>query len=140
MNILPILGSIGSGLMGGYMMGNAPSGLYGSTQGAMPTDMGGGVQSGVLPGIMPGATVPLETGSGGQGGMFGGLSSSLTNAGAGLFSGGGMGPMAQPSGAGAFYGSGPAQNQRGMLGMLGAQQPAQTGGMNPLALALMMRR
>lgn len=127
MNILPILGSIGSGLMGGYMMGNAPQSLYGSTQGAMPTDMGGGVQSGVLPGITPGANVPLQTGSGAQGGMFGGLGSGLTNANAGLF---------QPQGAGAFYGSGPSQMQRtGMAGMMGGQ-----GGINPLALALMMNR
>lgn len=142
MNLLPILGGIGQGLLSGYMMGNAPQGLYGgSSQGAMPTDMGGGVQSSVLPGVMPGANVPLDTGSGAQGGMFGGTGQGLTNASAGLFSGGGVGPMAQPSGANAFYGSGlvSPQQQRGMMGMLG-QQPGQSGGMNPLALALMMGR
>jgi hypothetical protein len=126
MNILPILGNIGAGLAGGYMMGNAPSSLYGNKQGAMPTDLGGGVQSGILPGVAPGATVPLQTGSGAQGGMFGGTGQGLTNASAGLF---------QPQGGASFFGNGPSQAQQ--MGMMNQMSGGQ---MNPLALALMMRR
>lgn len=119
MNILPSIFNLAGTLGSAYMLG----GMGGSPAGQMTAtpDLGGGVQSGILPGIAPSATVPMQTGT--QGGMFGGIGQGLTGSSAGLF---------QPQGVGLLGGNGLSQMQK--------FQMLQGGGVNPLALALMQRR
>ena len=121
MNITPLLGGLLNGALMGYAMNGNP--FTNKTPGAASPQMGGGADSSMLPGIMPGASVPMQTGSGAGGGMFGGVGQGLTNAGAGLF---------QPGGGAMIGGNAPSRQQQ-MMSAMG-------GGMNPLALALMMNR
>lgn len=111
-----LLGGLGQGAILGYMANgqqNPFSGLFGNkAPGAASPDLGGGVPSTGLGGILPGATVPLSTGINAGGSQFGGVGQGLTNATAGLF-------------------------QNGGNMMVGGNAP---GGINPLALALMMGR
>ena len=129
MNILPGILNLAGTLGSAYMMGGMGGSPTGQNLSQAAQNLGGTTQSGILPGIAPNATVPMQTGSGG--GMFGGLGQGLTNSSAGLF---------QPNGGGMLGGPGLSQAQKfAMLqgdfsGLPGMQQ-----GMNPLVMALMNR-
>ncbi len=88
MNFGSLLGGLAGGALTGYGLGgNFGMGSPNNASFLLPQGAEGAMnqaQSTALPGILPGASVPLQTGAQG-GGAFGGIGQGLTNSTAGLF-------------------------------------------------------